>query len=474
MNKRVYPWLLVGLLSFNFGVVYFDRNALNFLMPQIQPELHLSNEQVGMLGSALSLSWALAGLLIGRLSDVLGRRKLILVVAAFVFSVASMLSGRVTSFTMLLLTRLLMGFAEGGVMPISQALIAAEIDPARRGLAMGIAQNFGANLLSNFLGPIVVVHFGLAFGWRSAFYLAALPGVVAAVLMLWLLREPTREEVRGESVPGGGVDGSDGAGSIGRAGGAGTAGSVSGPGRANRVAGASGAAWKHRNVLLCVGMSISLVAFIVVFAIFMPLYVVNVRGMPQPVMAWLISMFGLTSMAFAFLVPGSSDVLGRRPVVISMSLIALLIPLGAMFVYQPPWFLFVLFALGAAMSGVFPLAMATIPSETVPPQQLATVLGLTMGLGEIIGGVFAPTLAGRAADSSGLGATLWILVGLSLVTGLLACFIEETAPRVLRGRISSDNVPVGAATMLPRGDENVLDPSGSQESVRSRVDQTQV
>jgi MFS transporter, ACS family, hexuronate transporter len=404
MNKRVYPWLLVGLLSFNFGVVYFDRNTLNFLMPLIQPELHLSNEQVGMLGSALSLSWALAGLVVGRLSDVLGRRKLILVIAAFIFSAASMLSGWVTSFAMLMVTRLMMGFAEGGVMPISQALISAEIDPARRGLAMGIAQNFGANLLSNFLGPIVVVNFGLAFGWRSAFYLAALPGVVAAVLMLWLLRDPTPEEVSPAPAAGGSDD-------------------------------AQAAAWKHPNVLLCIGMSISLVAFIVVFAIFMPLYLVNVRHMPQPVMAWLMSMFGLTSMLFAFLVPGSSDVLGRRPVVISMSLIAALIPLSALFVHQPLWLVFVLFALGAAMSGVFPLAMATIPSETVPPRQLATVLGLTMGLGEIIGGVFAPTLAGRAADANGLGATLWILIGLSVVTSVLACFIKETAPRVLRQRM---------------------------------------
>lgn len=197
-------------------------------------------------------------------------------------------------------------------MPISQALISAEIDPARRGLAMGIAQNFGANLLSNFLGPIVVVNFGLAFGWRSAFYLAALPGVVAAVLMLWLLREPTREEAGGAArrqVVSGRLVGVPG-----------------GTGGSERL---GAAAWTHRNVLLCVGMSISLVAFIVVFSIFMPLYLVNVRGMPQPVMAWLISMFGLTSMACAFLVPGSSDVLGRRPVVISMSLIALLIPLLA-------------------------------------------------------------------------------------------------------------------------------------------------
>jgi ACS family hexuronate transporter-like MFS transporter len=424
MNKRVYPWLLVGLLSFNFGVVYFDRNTLNFLMPLIQPELRLSNEQVGMLGSALSLSWALAGLVVGRLSDVLGRRKLILVIAAFIFSAASMLSGWVTSFAMLMVTRLMMGFAEGGVMPISQALISAEIDPARRGLAMGIAQNFGANLLSNFLGPIVVVNFGLAFGWRSAFYLAALPGVVAAVLMLWLLRDPTPEEAGiSAAAAADGAIGADSAQGVDNASGV------------PRPASAGPAAWKHPNVLLCIGMSISLVAFIVVFAIFMPLYLVNVRHMLQPVMAWLMSMFGLTSMLFAFLVPGSSDVLGRRPVVISMSLIAALIPLSALFVHQPLWLVFVLFALGAAMSGVFPLAMATIPSETVPPRQLATVLGLTMGLGEIIGGVFAPTLAGRAADANGLGATLWILIGLSVVTSVLACFIKETAPRVLRQRM---------------------------------------
>ena len=102
-------------------MVYFDRNALNFLMPLIQPELRLSNREVGMLASALALSWALAGLLVGRLSDLLQRRKIILVAAAVIFSVASVLAGWVASFAMQCATRLLMGLAEGGVMPITQA-----------------------------------------------------------------------------------------------------------------------------------------------------------------------------------------------------------------------------------------------------------------------------------------------------------------------------------------------------------------
>ncbi len=400
MNKRAYPWLLVALLSFNFGVVYFDRNALNFLMPLIQPELHLSNREVGMLASALALSWALAGLLVGRVSDLLQRRKIILVLAAVIFSAASVLAGCVTSFAMLCATRLLMGLAEGGVMPITQALVASEVAPEHRGLAMGVAQCFGSNLLGNFLGPLVAINFAMAFDWRKAFFLAALPGLVAACLLQWLIREPARDPVAPRRPASSGLAASLG----------------------------------QRNVLVCVGLSILLVAFVVLFATFTPLYLVKERGMEPSVMGWLMSMWGLASMFYAFAVPGASDRWGRKPIVISMGLAAALLPLSMLFVEHALWPLFAMFVLGAAVSGIFPLAMATIPSETVPNRDLGTVLGLTMGLGEIVGGVFSPTIAGWIADAQGLKATLWIMLSLSLATGALGCFLNETAPRVLQGR----------------------------------------
>ena len=59
-STRAYQVVLVGLLCLNFGILFFDRNALNFLMPFIQPDLGLSYTEVGLLGSALSLTWALA------------------------------------------------------------------------------------------------------------------------------------------------------------------------------------------------------------------------------------------------------------------------------------------------------------------------------------------------------------------------------------------------------------------------------
>ncbi len=417
MNQKVYPWLLVGLLSFNFGVVYFDRNTLNFLMPLIQPELHLSNEQVGMLGSALSLSWALAGLVVGRLSDVLGRRKLILVIAAFIFSAASLLSGWVTSFSMLLVTRLLMGLAEGGVMPISQALISAEIDPARRGLAMGIAQNFGANLLSNFPGSDRGRELRVGFRVAERFLSRGSPGCAGgcsdavatsrAAARGARARNGHREWLRRrERCPRCRRPGRLECSRVEATECVALCGDVDFVGRVHRGLRDFHAALPRERPWN--GAAGDGVAHLDVRAHFDGLCIPR-TGIVR--CAWTASC-------------GDFDVLDRTPD-----------PLGALFVHQPLWLLFVLFALGAAMSGVFPLAMATIPSETVPPQQLATVLGLTMGLGEIIGGVFAPTLAGRAADASGLGATLWILIGLSAVTALLAFFIRETAPRVLQRRV---------------------------------------
>ena len=87
-----------------------------------------------------------------------------------------------------------------------------------------------------------------------------------------------------------------------------------------------------------------------------------------------------------------------------------------------------------AISGVFPLAMATIPSEVVPPGLTATALSLTMGTSEIIGGVFAPWIAGRAGGRTGLAAPLWIVAGLAVAVGIVALLLRETAPVVLARR----------------------------------------
>lgn len=119
-RSRGYQITLVALLSLTFGIVFFDRNALGFLMPFVQPDLGLTNTQIGLLAAVLASTWAISGFIVGNISDRIGRRKPILILATLVFAFSSLLSGLASSFAMLLGARLLMGVAEGGVLPVSQ------------------------------------------------------------------------------------------------------------------------------------------------------------------------------------------------------------------------------------------------------------------------------------------------------------------------------------------------------------------
>ena len=192
---------------------------------------------------------------------------------------------------------------------------------------------------------------------------------------------------------------------------------------------------KDRNIVLCILISTLLVAFLLVFVTFTPLYLLNVKGFSPQQMSVIMSSFGIASMAVAFLVPGSSDRFGRKPVIILASLVGLGLPLGMIYLGGDSMAATITcIVFGATLSGIFPLAMATIPSEVVGPARTTTALSLTMGVSEIVGGVFAPGIAGRVADAHGLTSALWILTGITVAIIVLALFLRETAPRVLAGR----------------------------------------
>src|SRR6185503_16212999 len=101
-NSPGYQMLLVFLLSLNFGIVFFDRQALNVLMPQVQPDLNLTQTQIGLIAGGLSGTWAIAAFCYGRLSDHWGSRKPLLIFATIAFSLCSFLTGIASTFAMLI------------------------------------------------------------------------------------------------------------------------------------------------------------------------------------------------------------------------------------------------------------------------------------------------------------------------------------------------------------------------------------
>ncbi len=392
--------MLVALLSLNFGILFFDRNALNFLMPFVKPELGLSNTQVGLTASALSLTWALSGIIFGAMSDRTGRRKAYLVVGTIAFSLCSFMTGMATTFFLLIGARALMGASEGMVMPVSQSLIVQSVDPKRRGVAMGITQNFGSNLLGSFAAPVLLVAFATAFGWRNAFYLAGVPGLITAALMWWLIRE----EEKAFPIPEPGTETSRGA---------------------------YAEILTNRNMILCAVIAVLLVSYLVITWAFLPLYLTSVRGFDPQTMGWLMGTLGISATVTSFVVPGLSDMVGRKPVMVVVPVIGVILPLSAIYFGGSVWVLAGLFFLGWALTGCFPMFMATIPAESVNPRHIATAAGFVMGTGEILGGVFLPTIAGWAADLTDLSAPLWILAGLCTVATFVALGLKETAPAVL-------------------------------------------
>jgi predicted MFS family arabinose efflux permease len=394
-QSQRYPLVLVALLCLNFGILFFDRNALNFLMPFVQPDLGLTNTQVGLLASAFSLTWALAGVVVGGVSDRTGRRKPILLAATVVFALCSALSGIVGSFLALFGVRLLMGIAEGGVLPVSQALTVVEVPPERRGLLMGFMQNFGSNLLGSTAASLILIPFAAHFGWRKAFFLAAIPGLVSAVLMWLVVREPPRPAQAGRS-------------------------SAAHPTFGQLLA--------NRNIVLCLLISIVMVSHLVICFAFMPLFLARVRQFDAGTLSWLLGTLGVSAAISGFVAPGISDRIGRKPTMIVLPLFGVVLPLAALYFQGSIGALTVLFFVGWSVIGTFPLFMATVPSETVTPALTATALGLIMGAGEGVGGVIAPALAGYAADRFDLQAPLWIMCALPLVASVLACGLQETAP----------------------------------------------
>lgn len=184
---RYQIWLLTVLVLVSVCNT-MDRGIVSLLQEAIKTDLRLSDAQLGLIsGPAFALFYSIAGLPVARLAERKNRPNLLAIAIAF-WSTMTALCGAATSFIQLAILRAGVGIGEGGANPISHSLVGDQFSVRQRGVAMSILS--AATPISGIVIPLtagIVAHY---YGWRIAFFVAAVPGLILAVILKLTVREP--------------------------------------------------------------------------------------------------------------------------------------------------------------------------------------------------------------------------------------------------------------------------------------------
>lgn len=392
-NAR-YEYTAVAMLALGFGLVGLDRFIILPLFPVMMAELHLDYQDLGNISAILAIAWGISSIFMGRLSDRIGRRK-VLIPAVLLFSLLAGLSGLANGVAALLLIRAVMGVSEGAFTPTAIAATAESSHPSRRGLNIGIQQAFFP-ILGLGLAPILATQLLLVLpSWRWVFVVVSLPGFLLAWFLYRKLRE-TRAPAAAE---------------------------------APQEQGRWLDALRYRNVLLNILGMFCMLTSLFVLSVMMPNYLTDYLHLELQQMGFVMSAIGLGGFIGQLLLPGLSDRLGRKPVVLGSfvatgACIWLLMHTGA-----EPLTLFALLFLTTFFNfSMICMTVGPLTGESVPLPLVSTATGLVVGIGEVFGGGVAPALAGYIAQHHGIQYTLYLALG-GVALGLVAAsLLRETAP----------------------------------------------
>ena len=191
---RRYALVILAIVyMFNF----IDRQILAILLPAIRDEFGVSDVWLGFLaGTAFALFYVILGIPVARFADRHSRRNLIALAVAF-WSGMTALCGLAANFVHLALARIGVGIGEAGCSPPAHSMIADLYPPEKRATAMGVYTiGISAGIMLAFLlGGWVAQNIG----WREAFFVVGIPGIVLALVVWLTVVEPKRGHSEGRA-----------------------------------------------------------------------------------------------------------------------------------------------------------------------------------------------------------------------------------------------------------------------------------
>jgi MFS family permease len=197
-SVRMTLWILLFVYILNF----LDRQILNILAEPIKGELGLSDTQLGLLaGPAFAVFYAVLGIPIARYADRTSTNRISLIsVSLVIWSGMTVICGFAQNIWQMALARVGVGVGEAGCTPAAHSLISDAVAPEKRASAIAF---YGMGVpIGTLLGLVIGGVVNDIWGWRVALMLVGVPGMILALMLPLLLREPRRPGwVKGDTVP---------------------------------------------------------------------------------------------------------------------------------------------------------------------------------------------------------------------------------------------------------------------------------
>lgn len=372
-------WLALGMLCFVYVLNFLDRQLLSILAKPIQDTLHVTDGQLGLIGGLyFALFYCLISIPVGWLADRTNRVSVVSI-ACGLWSLATMACGLAGNYPQLVASRMAVGVGEAGGVPPSYAIISDYFPPGRRGTALGL-YNLGPPI-----GQAMGVAFGAsiaaAFSWRYAFLILGGVGVVTALAVRTMLREPVR----------GGLD---------------RVAIVDEIAKAKPKFLATVKMFFSRPVLVLAALASGVTQIVTYgFGNFTTLFLMREKGMTLQQVALWYALVVAVGMGGGIFVSGRViDRFTRKTrtayaLVPAIALAIAVLPFVGV-IWAPSWQLAVFFLLGPAFFNYFYLASSVaLVQEEVAPQQRVLSGALLLLIMNLMGMGIGPTMVGAISDA---------------------------------------------------------------------------
>ena len=376
--------LLLAMVIVLHALNHLVGGALPVLYPEMMEEFDLGYVELGLLRSATSFAAGFPQMFVGILRQWFSGRTLI-GVGNLIFSGLNMLAGRVGSFQQFLALRVLGGIGGSSQHPVGTSMLTTYTNPSLRGRVFGL--NMSVPMLASALSPLIAAWLMVALGWRATLSVLAVPVFIASLLMLFFMKEPADADVGSRSF------------------------SLEGLVRALR----------NRNVLAISALR-TVMAFRMGVRAFIPLYFINVLGLPAGLSSTLYSVMIFGGVVGPFFWGYLSDRMPRKPLVVGILALQCCLYYSLQLVKEVVLLAPLLFLIGFMAQTVI---MQSILADSIDRSQLDPVFGFYYTLGFTLGSVSSIIFA-YVVEVLGFDYGFTYIAAVTAVSIVPALFIRET------------------------------------------------